>query len=167
MTNPDQHPWSPDPERTIGTNPSTRFLGGTGGERGTSSFDGNELYRADGTLKSEPQKEARFRPSTAGTHATSTPTNVLTLSTSTIDAAGAVTLTATLASPNDYPITGTVTFKDGATTLGTGVLDANEVATLTQTGGWTVGERSLTAEYPGNTDYNAVTSAAVPLTVTA
>ena len=167
MTNPDQHPWAPDPERLIGTKPSNTRMGGTGGERGSSSFDGNTLYRADGTLKSEAQKPEAFRPSSAGTRAKTTPTNVLTLSVATVAAAGAVTLTATLASLLDYPVAGLVTFLDGATTLGTGTLNAGEVATFTKTGAWTVGTRNITAAYPGNADYDAVTSAAVVLTVTA
>ena len=166
MTNPDQHPWSPDPERVIGTRPNSGRLGGTGGERGSSVFDGNLLYRADGTLKSEAQKDQRFRPSGAGTRAKTTPTNVLTRSVATVAAAGTVTLTATLASPLDYPVAGLVTFKDGATTLGTGTLNTSEVATFAKTG-WTVGAHSLTAEYPGSADFNPITSAAVTLTVTA
>ena len=67
-----------------------------------------------------------------------------------------VTLTATL---NPYTINGvlnttgeTVTFKNGATTLGTGTLSSLGVATLTLT---TIpsGTNSLTAIYPGDTNF--------------
>jgi hypothetical protein len=70
----------------------------------------------------------------------------------------AVTFTATVtgASP-----TGTVTFKDGATTLGTGTLHGAGQATFT-TSALTVGSHSITAVYGGDASNAASTSA--PLT---
>ena len=74
----------------------------------------------------------------------------------------AVTLTATV-SPG--AATGTVTFKDGSTTLGAGSL-AGGVATLT-TSALTAGVHSLSAVYGGNASYQGSTSAPLSQTVKA
>ena len=71
----------------------------------------------------------------------------------------AVTLTATVSSAAG-PLTGTVTFLDGATPLGTGTL-AGGVATLT-TSSLAVGSHTITAVYSG--DGNFVSSASAALT---
>ena len=71
-----------------------------------------------------------------------------------------VTFTATV-SPS--AATGTVTFKDGATTLGTGTLSGG-TATFT-TSALTAGNHSLTAEYAGDSSYGASTSGALSQTV--
>jgi hypothetical protein len=65
-----------------------------------------------------------------------------------------VTFTATV-SPADA--TGTVTFKNGSTTLGTGTLSGG-VATYS-TASLTIGSKSITASYGGDTNYNSSTSA--------
>src|SRR5439155_4368745 len=64
--------------------------------------------------------------------------------------------------------TGTVTFKDGSTTLGTGTLDGSGVATYT-TGAFTfsVGSHSITAVYGATTNYNTSTSSTLTQTVNA
>ncbi len=66
-----------------------------------------------------------------------------------------VTLTATVTSG----ATGTVTFDDGATSLGTGTISSG-VATLTISS-LAVGTHSITAQYGGDTNYNAAVSTAV------
>jgi hypothetical protein len=71
-----------------------------------------------------------------------------------------VTFTATV-SPSDA--TGTVTFKDGATTLGTGTLSGG-TATYS-TSALSVSGHSITAEYGGDSDYAASTSSALTQTV--
>ena len=77
-----------------------------------------------------------------------------------------MTFTATVApvSPGAGTPTGTVTFKDGTTVLGTGTLDASGRATFT-TSSLGVGNHSITAVYGGNTNYKASTSAALTQTV--
>jgi hypothetical protein len=72
-----------------------------------------------------------------------------------------VTLTATV-TPSSA--TGTVTFKDGSTTLGTATLGHGSGTYTTSALG--VGSHSLTAVYAGNGDYNGGTSSAVTQTVT-
>lgn len=71
-----------------------------------------------------------------------------------------VTLTATV---TGYNPTGTVTFKDGATTLGTGTLagTGNTRTASYSKSNLTVATHSITAVYPGNTLNTSVTSAAL------
>ena len=59
--------------------------------------------------------------------------------------------------------TGSVTFKDGITTLGTGTLSSGK-ATFT-TSSLAVGSHSITAVYGGSTSFNASTSPALTQTV--
>jgi hypothetical protein len=70
-----------------------------------------------------------------------------------------VTFTATVTSTQGIP-TGSVTFKDGVTTIGSGTL-SNGVATFS-TSSLSGGSRSITAVYGGDTNFNTSTSA--PLT---
>jgi hypothetical protein len=75
-----------------------------------------------------------------------------------------LTLTATVQGPGTPG--GTVNFLDGSTLLGTGTLNSSGVATLTTTL-LAAGDYSLTAQYAGDADLLASTSAAVSLTVNA
>ena len=61
--------------------------------------------------------------------------------------------------------TGTVTFLDGMTSLGTGTLNSSGVATFSTTS-LAAGAHSLTASYGGDTTFSSSTSTAVSLTVT-
>jgi hypothetical protein len=72
-----------------------------------------------------------------------------------------VTFTATVSPQYSGVPTDTVTFKDGAATIGTGTLNGSGVATFT-TSALTVGGHSITAVYGG--DGNFTTSTSVPLT---
>jgi len=67
-----------------------------------------------------------------------------------------VTFTATVSSGVGTP-TGTVSFKDGATNLGSGTLNASGQATFT-TSSLSVGSHSITAEYSGDANFNGSTS---------
>jgi sugar lactone lactonase YvrE len=84
----------------------------------------------------------------------------------------AVTLTATYTGAlAGLPPTGSVTFLDGTTSIGTSTLTASStagsyVATLTDST-LAAGTHSITAQYPGDANYAPVTTAAVILTVTA
>ena len=70
-----------------------------------------------------------------------------------------VTFTATVSGAIGPP-TGTVTFKEGATTLGTGTLNGAGVATYT-TSALTVATHAITAVYGGDTNFTTSTSSAV------
>jgi hypothetical protein len=72
-----------------------------------------------------------------------------------------VMLTATV---DQAAATGTVTFKEGATTLGTGSLSGG-IATYSTTS-FSVGSHSLTAKYEGDANYAASTSSTLTQTVT-
>src|SRR5213080_2802279 len=76
-----------------------------------------------------------------------------------------VTFTATVAakSPGAGTPTGTVTFKDGSSTLGTGTLNSSGQAMFT-TSTLAVGPHSITASYGGNANFSGSTSS--PLTQT-
>ena len=74
-----------------------------------------------------------------------------------------VTFTATVAGRSP---TGTVTFKDGANTLGTGAVDSNGTAALT-TSSLGVGSHSVTAVYGGDTNNRGTTSDAITQVVSA
>ena len=77
------------------------------------------------------------------------------------NAGATVTFTATVSmtagAVADGPLTGTVTFSDGATQLGIATLDASGKATL-QTNHLSVATHSIVASFGGNTNYAASTS---------
>lgn len=80
-----------------------------------------------------------------------------------------VTFTATVVAASGSP-SGTVTFLDGTTTLGTGTLNSGGTTTGTatfSTSSLTVGTHTITAAYAGATGYMASTSAAITQTITA
>ena len=74
----------------------------------------------------------------------------LTASSASIQSGQSLTLTASV-TPSGA--TGTVTFTDGSTPLGQAQLN-NGIATLTTSSLSTVGSHSLTASYPGDTNFN-------------
>jgi hypothetical protein len=79
-----------------------------------------------------------------------------------------VTFTATVkaASPGSGTPTGTVTFMDGSTTLGTGTLGLGSPDTATfTTSNLAVGSHSITAVYSGDPNFTTSTSAALTQTV--
>jgi Big-like domain-containing protein len=73
-----------------------------------------------------------------------------------------VTFTASVsaAAPGSGTPTGTVTFDDGSTTLGTGTLDSEGVATFS-TSALTVGTHSIKAVYASDGNFSGSTSAAL------
>jgi hypothetical protein len=76
------------------------------------------------------------------------------------------TATVTTSTPAGGVPTGTVTFRDGATSLGTATLNASGLASLT-TASLSVGTHSITAEYSGDVNRNASTSPALDQMVVA
>ena len=91
-------------------------------------------------------------------------TTTLTASPNPSSFGSAVTLTATVTSPDGVP-PGSVTFLDGAAALGSGTLNAGQVTLVTSS--LTVGSHSITAVYGATANFTASTSAAVAETVTA
>jgi hypothetical protein len=93
-----------------------------------------------------------------------TPVIALASSASSIAISKAVTFTATLTGSGANP-TGTVTFLDGITVLGTGTVDGSGVAKYATTS-LTLGPQSITASYGGDSNYVTASSAAVSVTIT-
>jgi YVTN family beta-propeller protein len=101
-------------------------------------------------------------PGTLTITPTSTTTTLGASSTNTLVGAS-VTFTATVALTAGTGIpSGTVTFKDGAATLGTGSLDATGKATYS-TSGMSAGSHSVTAVFGGSTNLTTSTSANLPV----
>src|SRR5439155_1665125 len=75
------------------------------------------------------------------------------------------TATVTAKSPGTGTPTGTVTFKDGANTLGTGTLNSSGHAIFT-TSTLKVGSHSITASYGGDAHFNGSTSSTLTQTTT-
>ena len=86
--------------------------------------------------------------------------SVVISSKSTSTVGDSVTLTATV---TPSTASGTVTFKDGATTIGTGTISSG-TASITLTN-LATGVRSITAVYGGDSNYNTSTSSAITQTV--
>jgi hypothetical protein len=175
-------PWSPDPDVDAGTPP----VDGDGGERGTSAFPGNSRYNHDGTRKASglapgpktgasyytggvsPVTEGRAASGAREAAGTHDPFDELTVavvpSTATPAANASVTFTATITPSGDYPATGNVAFKEGATTLGTDTSIVNNVASYAHAAGFAAGAHSITAVYSGDENYDPKTSPAVVVT---
>jgi hypothetical protein len=85
-------------------------------------------------------------------------TQVMTSNSNPVLVQNSITLTATVSSSISTP-TGTVSFLDGATTLGTGTVNSSGVATYS-TAALAVGTHSITAVYSGDTNFLTVTSSA-------
>jgi hypothetical protein len=123
-----------------------------------------------------------YTPDTAGaaTYTSATGTNSVTVAVSlaqtstalmasalNLTVGASVTFTATVTeNPGSGVPTGSVTFMDGSTTLGTGTLNGTGVATFS-TATLALGAHSVTAVYGGDANNAGSTSAAVTVTVTA
>jgi len=117
-------------------------------------------YRGDGNFSSSTSSPATVPVSMAST------TTSLRTSASTSVFGQPVTFTATIGvvAPGAGVPTGSVTFKDGSTTLGTGALNSTGQATFATTT-LAVGSHTITAVYGGDPDFSGSTSAALAQTV--
>ena len=117
-------------------------------------------YLGDGNFSSSTSS-----PATVPVSMASTTTN-LSSSASTSVFGQSVTFTATIGvvAPGAGVPTGSVTFKDGSTTLGTGTLNSTGMATFATTT-LAVGSHTITAVYGGDPNFSGSTSAALAQTV--
>jgi len=160
---------------------------GTGTPTGTVTFKDGATTLGTGTLNGSGQATYTTSSLTAGTHsitavyggdsqfeastsaAVSQVVNQATTSTTLASSLNpsvfgqSVTFTAAVTSSAGVP-TGTVTFKDGATTLGTGTVNNSGQATLA-TAALSGGPHTITAAYGGDTNFATSTSSAVAQTV--
>jgi len=109
------------------------------------------VYYSDGTFATSSGNVVQLVQASNANSSTS-----LTSSSNPSVSGQAVTFTATVTVSSGTP-TGSVTFKDGATTLGTGNLNAQARATLT-TSALSVGPHSITAVYAGDGAFAGSTS---------
>jgi hypothetical protein len=92
-----------------------------------------------------------------------TPTTALTSTSINISTGSSVTFTDAVTGPGATAPGGTITFLDGTTTLGTGALTRG--AATYSTTKLAIDKHTITAKYPGDSNYVTVTSAAVVVTV--
>jgi hypothetical protein len=133
---------------------STSFAPTGGAHTYTASYSGDMNYAA-----------ATSSANTAVAVAPASTTTTLIVSTNT--AAGQpTTLQATITPGATGPVspTGTITFLDGTTTIGSGTVSGNSV---TSTALLAQGTHSITAKYSGDTSFAASTSAANPVVILA
>jgi len=93
-----------------------------------------------------------------------TPTVNLSASSTSATYGTSITFTATVTGNGTEP-TGTVSFLDGTTQIGTGSLNANGVASFSTTK-LAVGKHNIAASFAGNGNYLAATSSAISATIT-
>lgn len=125
------------------------------------------LFTGVGThvIEAQYKGDANFLPSISQTQVQITgPATMVTLGAPVTAVPGSpVILTATIHSTGGTP-TGNITFHDDNAGLGTALLNASGVATLTIST-LTVGTHSLTADYAGDGTFGGSTSAAVTITI--
>ena len=112
---------------------------------------------------------ANFAPSSSGSfNQTVLPTTTTTLASSANPSmsGSSVTFTTTVTTSGSTAPTGTVTFMDGPTALGTGILDGSGIATYA-TSSLGVGQNSMTATYDGDANNAGSTSAVLTQIVNA
>jgi hypothetical protein len=124
---------------------------------GTATFDTSSLTVGSHTITVTYNGDTNYNTATATlTQTISKKSPTLTVTTSGPSSYGqSVTLTATL--PSD--VTGSVSFTNGATSLGTGTINASGIATIT-TSILPTGSNTITASYAGDTNNNSASGTA-------
>jgi hypothetical protein len=137
---------------------------------GVATLTNSSLAAGAYTLTAQYAGNANFLASTSApesvTVSSQATTTSLIATPNPITAGQTLTLTATVQGGVSTTPGGTVSFMNGSTLLGSANLNSSGVATLT-TASLTAGPYSLTAQYAGNSNFLASTSAAVSLTVNA
>ena len=160
-------PGSGTPTGTVTFKDGSTTLGnGTLQSNGNTTFSTSALSVGNHTITATYNGDGNFTASTSVT--LSQVVNKANTSTAVISSVNpsvfrqSVTLTATVTAtaPGSGTPTGTVTFKDGSTTLGNGTLQINGNATFS-TSALSVGNHTITATYNGDGNFTASTSAAL------
>jgi hypothetical protein len=165
-------PGSGTPTGSVTFKDGTTTLGtGTLNSQGVAALTTTALGAGTHTIKAVYGGDSNFLVSTsAGITQTVTKASTATSVASSANPAvysQAITFTATITvnAPGGGVPTGTVTFKDGTSVLGTGTLNGSGQATFT-TSVLSVATHSITAVYGGNANYTGSTSAALSQNVT-
>ena len=156
-------PGSGTPTGTVDFMNGTTTLGtGTLSSSGVATFSTSTLATGTNSITAVYEGDTNFTTSTS----TAVSQVVNLASTTTLTSTPnpsvygqSVTFTATVTGSSTTP-TGTVTFMEGSTTLGTGTLSSSGVATFSTTT-LAVGTDSVTAVYGGDSTYGSSTSSAV------
>jgi hypothetical protein len=148
----------------------------TGAQAGSVAFTSSQFQTGVHTITVQYPGDANFVGSTSNAQVLTAqqeiPKIVLTDSPTGTSVYGqAVTLTAQLSdqdNDDDWIPTGTVTFYDGTTMIGSGTLNASGQASITLVGpaSLVVGSHSLTVQYSGDEDFSALTSGPIVHVVT-
>jgi YVTN family beta-propeller protein len=155
------------PSGTITFKDGANTLGTASLSAGQASFVTSSLAQGSHSITASYGGDANFQGSTSGALTqvvlSTTATNVVSsLNPSSLNQS--VTFTATVSSGNGTP-TGTVTFKDGTTTLGTGTVTSGQAGFSTSS--LALGSHSITAVYGGDANFQGSTSAALTQAVRA
>lgn len=141
---------------------------GTVNASGLATLDISSLSVGAHPITAQYSGDANFAPTnsaalseTVGTRSTST---VVASSLSAVIGGQAVTFTATVTTSAGGAPTGTVTFLDGTTSIGTGALNGSAIASLNTTS-LSVAAHAITARYDGDVNSATSTSTAVNETV--
>jgi sugar lactone lactonase YvrE len=140
---------------TVGTHPVTAaYAGATNFAASTSTVDSQVVTTSSVAMTLTSSRN----PSTLGQSVTFTATVSASTSATSVGTAKSAAAVGPHArvSANATP-TGTVTFRDAGTSIGTGALDANGIATLT-TPALAVGSHPITATYPGDGSNSAASA---------
>jgi phage tail sheath protein FI len=163
----------PAPTGTVTFLDATTVLGAMPiGDDGTASVTATWAAAGSHSITVSYKGDSYYLPVTSGAFSlTVTGSNTLTVTLtgtpSPSNSGQAVTFTATVTAAAGQPApTGTVTFLDGTTVLGTGSVGSGGTATYT-TSSLTAASHSITAQYGGDNNYAAATSAAFTQTVNA
>jgi hypothetical protein len=155
------------PTGAVTFNDGTTTIGTSALSNGTASFTTAALSGGAHSITASYAGSVNFASSTSS--ALGQTVNPRTTATALASSANpssyhqSVTFTAKVSSSAGVP-QGTVTFKDGGVTLGTGVLNGSAVATLA-TNALTVGAHSVSAVYSGSANFQTSTSSAVAQSV--
>jgi len=147
----------------------------TGGESGSVTFSYDDFHAGTHTITVQYAGNANYVASTSNSISFTTvkedPKILIADSPANTSVYGkAVTLTATLSdqdNDDDWIPTGSVTFYDGSSALGTARLTSGK-ASISLGGSWSLagGSHSITAVYSGDSDFNTATSNALSHTIT-
>jgi len=143
----------------------------TGAQAGAATLSWNAFLDGSHTVTAQYAGDTNFVGSTSGgvTFIDSKGTPTVTIAASPVSAAvygTALTLTATVTDPITTP-TQTVTFVNGATTIGTCTLISGTCSiTLTGTTALPIGAYSFVAQYSGDPNFLAANSSTLPYTIT-
>jgi len=160
---------TPAPTGTVNFLNGTTSLGvGTLNSSGVATLATTKLPAGKDSITASYAGDGRYSPTTSSAVVVSVianPAPTVGLSSSAISATygTSVTFTFTATGSGTVP-TGTVTFLDGTTQLGTKSLNGGGVATYS-TSTLKAGTHSITASYPGDSHYGAVTSTVVTQTI--